>query len=232
VVGLALRTYREEFRRVAGTAFVVFGVVGMADAIAVMVIDLQVARPLGAAIASTVAAAVSLVGVVVYAGVLDKVVGAHLHGHPDLPMREIWRVLPIGRLLRADLLLAAATLAGFALFVIPGVVIFTLWSLVGPVIAIENLSVNSAFRRSWRLVRPYFWLTLCIVSVPLYFEQAALHAIHYTELFEHPALPAFLFNGLLGAVIGSVVGLVEVVLAYELIIKAGTDSPLRQGHPA
>jgi len=103
--------------------------------------------------------------------------------------------------------------------VIPGVIIFTLWSLVGPVITIENRSVASAFRRSWHLVRPRFWLTLFLVTVPLQIEQAALHAIHYTEIFDHPVVPAFLLNGLLGMIIGSIVGLIEVVLAYELIAR-------------
>ena len=165
VIGAALRTYRERFWRVAGTAFVVFGAVAAIDAFAtVLVIDRHVSRPVGAAITSTVSAVFSMVGVVVYAGILDKVVGAHLHGHPDLSIREIWRVLPLGRLVAADVVLAVATLAGLALFVVPGVVVFTMWSLVGPVITIEDRSVGSAFRRSWQLVRPYFWLTLCLVT--------------------------------------------------------------------
>jgi hypothetical protein len=92
-----------------------------------------------------------------------------------------------------------------------------MWSLVGPVITIENRSVRSAFRRSWQLVRPHFWLTVCLVTLPLQVEQAALHAIHYTDIFEHPFVPAFLLNGVLGMIIGSVVGLVEVVLAYDVI---------------
>jgi hypothetical protein len=220
VLGAALRVYRERFWRVAGTAFVVFGAVAAIDAVAtVLVIDRHVSRPAGAAITSTASAVFSTVGVVLYAGILDKVVGAHLHGHRDLSLGEIWRVLPLRRLLGADVVLAVATLAGLALFVIPGVVIFTLWSLVGPVITIEDRSVRSAFSRSWQLVRPHFWLTLCLVTLPLQVEQAALHAIHYTEVFEHPLVPAFLLNGLLGMVIGSVVGLVEVVLAYELIAR-------------
>ena len=198
----------------------------------VLVIDRHVSRPVGAAITSTASAVFSMVGVVVYAGILDKVVGAHLHGHPDLSVREIWRVLPLGRLVAADVVLALTTLAGLALFVIPGVVIFTLWSLVGPVITIEDRSVASAFRRSWQLVRPHFWLTLCLVTVPLQVEQAALHAIHYTELFEHPLVPAFLLNGLLGMVIGSVVGLVEVVLAYELIARSGNRAAEAVKSPA
>ena len=219
VIGAALRTYRERFWRVAGTAFVVFGSVAVIDAVAsVFVID-HVSRPVGVAIASTAAGVFAMVGVVVYAGVLDKVVGAHLHGHPDLTVREIWSVLPLGRLVAADVLLAIATLVGLALFVVPGAVAFTLWSLVGPIITIEDRSVTSAFTRSWQLVRPRFWLTLCLVTLPLQVEQAALHAIQYTEVFDHPVLPAFLLNGLLGMVIGSVVGLVEVVLAYELIAR-------------
>jgi hypothetical protein len=220
VVVAALRTYRERFWRVAGTAFVVFGTVAVIDAIATVLIVEHVSSPVGDAITSTAAAVLAMAGVVVYAGILDKVVGAHLHGHPDLSLREIWKVLPLGRLAAADVLLAVATLAGTAVFVIPGVMIFTLWSLVGPVITIENRSVTSAFRRSWRLVRRHFWLTLFLVTVPLELEQAVLHAIHYTDVFDHPLVPAFLINGLLGMLISSVVGLVEVVLSYELIARA------------
>ena len=227
VIGAALRTYRERFWRVAGTAFVVFGIIATVDAVAtVLVVDRHVSRPTGAAITSAVAGVFAMGGVVVYAGVLDKVVGTHLHGHPDLTLRQIWRALPLRRLVVADVLLALATLVGLALLVVPGVVIFTLWSLVGPVITIEDRSVFSAFGRSWHLVRRSFWLTLFLVTLPLQVEQAALHAIHYAELFDHPAVPAFLLNGLLGSVIGSVVGLVEVVLAYELIARVDLEPAL------
>jgi hypothetical protein len=223
VIAAALRTYRERFWRVAATAFVVFGAVAVIETTATILVIDHVSSPVGDAITSTAAAVFAMAGVVVYAGILDKVVGAHLHGHPDLTLREVWSVLPLRRLGAADVLLALTTLIGLALFVIPGVVTFTLWSLVGPVITIENHSVAPAFRRSWQLVRPHFLLTLCLVTLPLQIEQAALHAIHYTELFEHPVLPAFLLNGLLGMVIGSVVGLIEVVLAYELIASNPTS---------
>jgi hypothetical protein len=87
-------------------------------------------------------------------------------------------------------------------------------------ITIEDRKVGSAFARSWQLVRPRFWLTFVLVTLPLQVEQAVLHAINYTALFDHPVLPAFLLNGLLGTIIGSIVGLVEVVLAYELIARS------------
>jgi hypothetical protein len=221
LVAAALRIYRERFWRVAGTAFVVFGAVAAIDALAtVLVIDRHVSRPAGAAITSAASAVFSMGGVVVYAGILDKAVGAHLHGHPELSVRQIWTVLPLGRLMAADVVLAIATLVGLALFVVPGVVVFTLWSLVGPVITIEDRPLGASLGRSWRLVRSHFWLTFCLVTLPLQVEQAALHAIHYTDIFEHPLVPAFLLNGLLGMVIGSIVGLVEVVLAYDLIARS------------
>jgi hypothetical protein len=221
VLRAAFRTYRERFGRVAGTAFLVFGAIASIDAVAAILIVEHVSSSTGDAIASTGAAVFSMAGVVIYAGVLDKVVGAHLHGERELSVAEIVHVLPLGRLIAADILLAIATLAGLALLVVPGVVIFTLLSLVGPVITIEDRTVGTAFKRSWQLVRPRFWLTFLLVTLPLQLEQAALQAINYTTLFEHPVLPAFLLNGLLGTVIGSVVGLIEVVLAYELIATSG-----------
>jgi hypothetical protein len=218
VLRAAARTYRERFGRVAGTAFVVFGFVAAIDAVAVVLVaDDHVSRPIGAAVTSLASGVIAMAGVVIYAGILDKVVGAHLHGHPDLTIREITRVLPIRRLIGADVVLAVATVVGLALFVVPGVVIFTLWCLVGPVITIEEQSIRASLRRSSQLVRRHFWLTLFIVTIPLHVEQGILHAIHYAEVFDHPVIPAFLLNGLLGSIIGSIVGLIEVVLAYELI---------------
>ncbi len=223
----AFRTYRERFWRVAGIAFVVFGAVSAIDTVATVLIVEHIHTPIGDAVASSAAAVFAMVGVVVYAGILDRVVGAHLHGHSDRRLGEIWRDLPLGRLVGADVLLALATLAGLLLFVIPGVIVFTLCSLVGPLITIEDRSVASAFGRSFALVRRHFWITFLLVTLPLQLEQAVLHAVDYTSLFDHPVVPAVLLNGALGMVVGSVVGLVEVVLAYELIAatRPSPDAP-------
>ena len=233
VVRTALRTYREQFRRVAGTAFVIFGVVAAVDVVAaVLVADDHVSRPLGAAITSASAAALAMAGVVFYAGVLDKIVGAHVHGHPDVPLRKLWRVLPLGRLLVADVLLAVGVLAGTALGLIPGLLVFTFGGLVGPVITIEDRKVFDAFRRSAELVRPCFWTTLVLVTLPVGLEQAVLHAIDYAAVFEHAVVPALILNGLLGAVVGSCVGLVEVVLAHDLIARSNRGARSNRLPPA
>jgi hypothetical protein len=229
VIRGAVRTYREQFARVAGTAFVVFGVIAAIDAVvAVLVADHHVSHPVGAALASAAAGVMAMAGVVLYAGILDRVVGAHLHGHPDAPIPQILRDLPLGRLVLADLLLALAMLGGTALGVIPGLILFTFCCLVGPVVNIENRAVLDAFRRSAQLVRSAFVVTLCVVTVPIAVEQGVLHAIQYTAVFEHPLVPALLLNGLLGAAVGSFAGLLEVVLAHELI-RRSNDHPI-EGH--
>src|SRR3712207_1091406 len=92
VVRAALRTYRERFPQVAGAAFLVFGSVAVVDTLgAVLVADHHVSRPIGAAVTSLVTGVLAATGIVVYAGLLDRLVGAHLHGHEDLPLRQAWR---------------------------------------------------------------------------------------------------------------------------------------------
>ena len=59
----------------AGTAFVVFGTVAVIDAIATVLIVEHVSSSVGEVIASTAAGVLAMAGVVVYAGILDKVVG-------------------------------------------------------------------------------------------------------------------------------------------------------------
>ena len=132
-------------------------------------------------------------------------------------------MLPLGRLVGADVVLALGTLAGLAVFVIPGVILFTLWSLVGPVITIEDRAVDLRSDARGNSCARTSGSSLVLVTIPLQVEQTVLHAIHYAEIFEHPLVPAFLLNGLLGMVIGSVVGLIEVVLAYELIARTEND---------
>jgi hypothetical protein len=231
LVAAALRLCRKKFRRVAGAAFVVFGGVAAIDTLAlVLVADHHVSRPWGAALASGISAVIAMAGVVFYAGLLDLLVGAHHQGQPDPTLGQALTRLPLGRLAGADVVLAAATLAGLALGVVPGVVAFTLGALVGPVIIIEDHPIGAAFHRSAQLARGCFWTVLCLVTLPVELEQAVLHAIHYDSLFRHPVVAAFLLNGLLGATIGSLVGLLEVVLAHELI--AGSPLPGGSGEAA
>jgi hypothetical protein len=159
---------------------------------------------------------VSMAGIVLYAGMLDRVVGHHLHGHARATVWGAMRTLPWARLLAADAILVAATTIGTALFVVPGLIVFTLFCLVGPLVNIEGIGVNAAFRRSASLVRTALWPTVFLVTVPTYVELTLLHGFQFAEA-GHPFLAAFVVSAVIGATVGAFVGLFEVTLAYELL---------------
>jgi hypothetical protein len=215
VARTAWRILRERPRRVAGTAAVVFGITAWVNA----VIEVTIIEPADSlavdAVAGIFAAAVSTYGIVFYAGLLDLVLRSYLEGKPDLPLRQALSKLPLTRLLLADLVLIVASAGGALLLVIPGIIVFTLLCLVGPLIVSEDLDVFAGLRRSYHLVRPHFWMTLCLVTIPFLIEDQLLHGIDLW-LYGHRLLGAFCISALIGATIGAAVGLLEVVLAHEL----------------
>ena len=58
--------------------------------------------------------------------------------------------------------------------VIPGLILFTLFAISGPVINIEHVGAIKGMRRSATLVRPHFWLVFLLVSVPIFLEHQAV----------------------------------------------------------
>ncbi len=206
-------TYRAYPRLVVGLAVVVFGTAAALDTL--------VARALHDRYSLLVALltgplSVSMAGIVLYAGMLDRVVGHHLHGHERPTVRGALRTLPWTRLLVADAILVAATTLGVALFVIPGLVVFTFFCLVGPLVNIEGIGVRAAFRRSAALVRRAVWPTVFLVTVPTYVELTLLHGVEFAEA-AHAYLLGFVVAAVIGATVGAFVGLFEVTLAYELL---------------
>jgi hypothetical protein len=165
-------------------------------------------------LARVTVALIGAFGFVFYAGLLDLVVGAHHRGEPDPTVREVIHQLPHGKLVVADAILVTVCGLLALLFVIPGIIALTFFCLIGPVIVTEQHTVIDAFRRSARLVRPHFWMVLFMVVVPLIFEDLVLHAFNL-DLIHYSVIDEFLVNAAIGAAIGSVVGLLEVVLAHE-----------------
>jgi hypothetical protein len=223
VVTTALRILRERPRRVIGTAAAVFGTTALISAV-VEVKVVEAGAPIEIdALAAVLAALVSAFGIVFYAGLLDLVAGSIHEGTPDPPLAEALRRLPLTRLLIADLLLVLASGIAALAFVIPGLVVFTLFGLVGPVVVTEQLGVFAAFRRSAHLVRPHFWMALVLVTIPFLIEDQLLHGIDL-DAFDHRFIGAFVVSAFLGATVGAAVGLLEVALAHELRAR----DPLRR----
>jgi hypothetical protein len=217
VLAAAVRTYRRRFGVIVSAALVVFGLSAMVDVLTDVLADEFGDNPGLVAVLLTVAG-LAVFGTEFFAGLMDRVAGQEERGHPREPLGQILRTLPYGRLIVADVLLALGTLVFSIALLVPGMIFFTVHSLVGPALVMEERKVRSAFRRSRQLVRGHFWLVFLLVTLPLFFEENAVHG--FVEVFESlGALAVFLVNTLAGAAVGSVVAVVEVTLAHRLAIR-------------
>jgi hypothetical protein len=215
VIQTAARILRGRPRRVVGTAAVVFGATALISAL-VEVEIVEAGAPIEVdALAQILASVVSAFGIVFYAGLLDLVLRSFLEGRKDPPLRVVLRALPLTRLLVADLVLIFASAGAALFFVIPGLMVFTLFGLVGPLLVSEDLKVFAALRRSAHLVRPHFFMAFFLVTIPFLIEDQLLHGIDL-DVYGNRLLGACLVSAFIGATVGSAVGLLEVVLAHEL----------------
>jgi hypothetical protein len=217
VLAAAVRTYRRRFGVIVAAALVVFGVSALVDVITDVLADEARGNP-GLVAFLLMVAGLAVFGTEFFAGLMDRVAGQEERGHPAQPLGQILRTLPYGRLIVADVFLALGTLVFSIALLVPGMIFFTFYSLVGPALVMEDRKVRSAFRRSRQLVRGHFWLVLLLVTLPLFFEENVVHGV--VEAFEDlGVLAVFVVNTLAGAAVGSIVAVVEVTLAHRLAIR-------------
>jgi len=215
----AYATYRRRFRRVAGCALGLLVPLAALDTAAVFAADRSLDEvgqvPEWIVFFGLLTGILSALGSVFYAGLIDRVVASDQRGHPEHTIHEVLRTLPYRRLIVADVLLVALTSVGLVLLVVPGVLAFTFFCLVGPLIVSEELGVLAAFRRSAALVRRHFWITLTLVSLPLGVEHELVEAIEHMS-FRHGFLVVLCMHAVLAVGLIAFVALIEVTLTYEL----------------
>jgi hypothetical protein len=164
------------------------------------------------------ATTIRLLGPVVYAGYLDEAVGHEYYRGHRVSLRTVLLTLPWGRLVVADVVLVVGTGIGLALFVVPGLIFLTLFTLVGPVVVQERRGLVDSFRRTYRLSRHAWRMILLLVVVLLAVENIAHEVVH--QAVHHSALWLQVAGSwAVAALIGGIVGLVEVALATELMAR-------------
>src|SRR4051812_1671959 len=85
-----------------------------------------------------VVVAIRFLGEVVYAGFLDMAVGDSWFRGEKPSIGRVIRELPWVPLIIVDVVVVGAAVIGLALFVIPGVLVYTFWGLAGPVVVQEG----------------------------------------------------------------------------------------------
>jgi hypothetical protein len=181
-----------------------------------------------AAVAELGATAVTLAGTVFLAGFVCRLIGAAEHGRERLGLGQVARTLPWWRLIGADLVVVVIVVVGLLALVIPGLILFNVLAVTGPVIEIEERSVRGALRRSAALVWPYFWPVALLATLPV----AA--ASELESLAPEPSGPAqivtvLLVQGVTEALIESVIAVVLVQVCYRLIALARLPGARRPG---
>jgi hypothetical protein len=113
------------------------------------------------------ALAVSVVAATLYQGMVVGLVRDVRDGRRDSSVGDLieatWPVvLP---LIGAGILAGIAIGVGFLLFVVPGLILLTIWAVIAPVIVVERRSVMEAFGRSRELVRGNGWQVFGVIFV-------------------------------------------------------------------
>jgi len=212
--------YRARFTRVVGTASLV-----LVPVTAVQVVVTEIGRHgptpstatqlLVVLVSLTVSGAGTFAGTF-YAGVLDRTVGTQRGEYPDRSLVAVFRDLPYRRLIAADLLYYTLVVVGSVVVVSLKKNMLPLFSIVGPVMLIEDRGVLDSFRRSYRLVRPQFWRVTLTVLVPTLVESVLSDEL--LAVAAHPSLLHELaVECVFTALVGSFLTLLEVQTAYHLI---------------
>ena len=122
----------------------------------------------GAALVVAVLALVAVViGMTWLQGAFVYAVQDARDGSFDSSMGEVFsRVSPsIAPLIGASLLAGLGIAVGLLLFVIPGLVLLTIWAVIAPVIVVEKRRAVESFGRSRELVRGHGWTVFGIVVI-------------------------------------------------------------------
>jgi hypothetical protein len=192
-------------------------------------------------IAAIVSAALSLVGGIVGAllGLLITVIAEFLltaalvkavqdvrDGTVNLSVGQTFSVaLPfIGSVAVAAILAGIAIAVGLAIFIIPGLFLLTIWSLIVPAIVLGGSGPLDAFGRSWQLVRGNFWNVFGI----LFIVFVILFAVDIVLGLVFSALPYFLSH-FLGSVIGGTLIAPFIAVVTTLMYFRLTGVPASAG---
>lgn len=114
-------------------------------------------------------AAATIFGVLTLQGTLTLLVDDLRHGRPPRPISQLLSdVAPfLMTLLVAEIIASVAIVGGLILFIIPGLVILTIWNAFIPAIVLEGRGILECFRRSQYLVAGNFLKVLAVIVLTI-----------------------------------------------------------------
>lgn len=150
VMGEAWTAYKAHFSHLVPIAFVVYVLIALLTLLLVILLGVA---------GAFVGFFIGLAGVFWLQGALVVAIEDVRDGRADLSIGEtLSRVRPrLNTLTLAGILAALAIGIGLVLLIVPGLILWTWWLLIVPVIMLEGTGVTAAFGRSRELVRGHGW---------------------------------------------------------------------------
>ncbi len=150
VIGEAFSTYQSQAGTLLGGALLVIGITSAIDLL------LGLSGRLFLVLAGVI---VGLIGQVLYTGYVVKLVQDLRDGRRDQNMSELFSAAApyVGTLIINGIFYGIGVACGLFLFLVPGLILITIWSVVAPSIVAENRGPFEAFGRSRELVRGNGW---------------------------------------------------------------------------
>lgn len=110
---------------------------------------------------------IDLVATAVFTGMIVELVAEVRAGHRHTSVgRLLSGITPVlGQLILVGLVAGVATVIGFILFIVPGLVLLTIWSVFAPVVVLERPSGLRALGRSRELVQGNAWQVFAVIFV-------------------------------------------------------------------
>ncbi len=216
VLSEAWALYRNHWRHLAGIALVVYLILG--------VLSLVLSATLSW-MGTALAAVLGLVGVYWLQGALVRAVEDVRDGRVDLSMGETFSgVRPfVGRITGASVLASLAIFIGLLLLIAPGLFLLTIWSVLVPVIVLENRSMMGSFGRSRGLVKGWGWSVFGLIVLTYLILLVAGIVIGLLTSPFGETVGTFLSNLISGTLTGPFVAATWTLLYYRL---RGLERPL------
>jgi hypothetical protein len=174
-----------------------------------------------------VALIIELVAGTLFTGMVVQLVADVQDGRRDASPGQLLRAATpvMGQLILVGIVAGIGIVIGFVLIIVPGLILLTVWSLVAPVVVLENPGVFAALRRSRELVRGNGWQVFGVIVV-LYLMVGVLSFIIEAAAASAGSGIGIVARVVVGVLTAPLTALAASVLYFQLRGSASTVADL------
>ena len=209
VISEAWGVYRRHWQHLIPIAAVVY--------VAVAVLTLLLSQ-LGGVLGAILAGVLSIIGLYWVQGALTEAVRDLRDGTADLSIGDTFRSVAgkVGPIAGASILAAIGIGIGFVLLIVPGLYLLTIWSLIVPVIVLENRGALESFGRSRDLVRGHGWNVFGVIILTFLILVAFGIVLGIVLAFLDESVRNFVSNIVSGSLTAPLIAITWTLLYYRL----------------